>query len=566
MPRGFVRHSPELDRIRSLPVHTHGDQHWEEAARLLTEELRVPGGTWAVKPNQAEMIINAYDARGLFCQAPVGAGKTLPTFVIPELLGAERPVLFIKASLRTKTKEDYKLYGKHFRLHPNLRFVSYDMLSRPDAQELLYDLNPDAILCDEAQALKNFGATRTKRFLRFLRYAEPFDPNRRPVPRLRPIPCFFFSGSMSRKSLRDFWHFLSLALPEGSPLPYTESDLNDWCASIDAKIDGFQRLHPGPLLKLAEDFGVEDANVTTRARKGINARLNATLGVVSARGSSCDQPLSITERVLDVPPVIEGALHHLRTTWEAPNGDECDSTLEIWRHARELACGFYNIWDPPPPEEWLKARKAWHRFVRGIIERGDPHLDSPFHVANHFADHPLHEAWVRVRDTYEPSTVPVWVDDYMVDDAAGWLAVTGGICWVEHVTVGERIARAAGVRYYGAGPRAAADIEGGVSGPIVCSIRAHGEGRNLQQYTDNLIVSPPPSGTTWEQMLGRTHRYGQSRPVSATIYAPAPEIAEGFAKAVHDARYIQETMATDQKLLAAEINVEFDLDSLVEAL
>lgn len=538
-----IESCPEFRRILELPVHDPPQEHWDNVADLITEHTKTPQGTMRLKPIQGQMCAEAYDAGGLFAMAPVGSGKTLPSLLIPSLLGAVRPILLVKASLRAKTISDQRYYGEHFRIHDGIRLLSYDMLSQPHAQDILLDLNPDMIIADEAQALKNMSAARTRRFLRFMNIAA------RNGSRIKFIAL---SGTMTRRALKDYWHLMCLAHPAGgSPLPYREAVLERWGMALDAKVDEFRRVAPGVLLQLADGFGVDAGEPLVRARAGLHRRMVSTLGVVSMEASSCDKPLTLHGCKLPLPNKIAAAMHHLRTTFETPCGDECDSTLEVWRHARELACGFYSVWDPEAPKPWLEARKDWHRFVRRVLARDDPKLDSPFLIAKEYADHPLHRAWEEIRPTFEPNYVAKWVDDFLLQDASRWLLSTGGIAWVEHVTVGERLSKISGAPYYGGGPRAAKDILN-PRGPIICSIKAHCEGRNLQMYRDNLILSCPPSGATLEQLIGRTHRHGQIGPVNVSVYTHCEELQKGLLTAFEDARYIQQTTGIAQKLLLAQ--------------
>ena len=539
--RDSVRRDADFNRIWSLPIRKGHD--WGSTAAQLTKAFRRPGGTMEIRPHQAQMAIEAYDNGGLFAAAPVGSGKTLPSFLIPTFFGAQRPLLLLRASLKPQAVSDLLRYGQHFRLATNIKMLTYELLSQPDAQEILYKLQPDLVILDEAQKLKNLSTARARRFFQ---YVEDMG-----------IRLVCLSGSMVRKRLRDFHHLMVSSLPDGAaPIPYDDETFYQWSQCLDTGVESFERAHPGPLMDLAERFHVPPSpDWLERARQGFARRMESTPGVVVLHRSSCSTPLKIRERSLPVPKIISDAMDTLRQSWEAPNGDECDSKLELWRYMRELACGFYSIWDPPPPKAWLAARKAWRRFVRDVLKRGDSKLDSPFHVANAYEDHPLHVAWKEIEPTYEPETIPVWVDDFLVRDAAEWLRRTGGIAWVEHITVGEHIAAAAGVRYYGGGPASARDILH-AKGPIVCSIHAHREGRNLQRYTDNLIVSCIPSGDAWEQTIGRSHRDGQDLPVNAEVYLHCQELRESLLTAVEDARYTRDIMGQDQKLLLAEIEVE----------
>ena len=96
-------------------------------------------------------------------------------------------------------------------------------------------------------------------------------------------------------------------------------------------------------------------------------------------------------------------------------------------------------------------------------------------------------------------------------------------------------------------------------GPMIASVAAHGEGKNLQHHhSNNLIVASPSSGKKWEQLLARTHRHGQkAEEVNAEINLHAEELAASMRKAFGDAKYLEHTLGNRQKLLYA--NKNFDL-------
>jgi hypothetical protein len=92
--------------------------------------------------------------------------------------------------------------------------------------------------------------------------------------------------------------------------------------------------------------------------------------------------------------------------------------------------------------------------------------------------------------------------------------------------------------------------------PLIASIAANAEGRNLQRFNRNLIVSAPPTGALWEQLIGRTHRPGQeSDEVRADVFVGCSEAAAGFWRAVTDAQAIQDLLGQDQKLVYADVIV-----------
>jgi hypothetical protein len=87
---------------------------------------------------------------------------------------------------------------------------------------------------------------------------------------------------------------------------------------------------------------------------------------------------------------------------------------------------------------------------------------------------------------------------------------------------------------------------------IVASIKAHGTGKNLQMFSRNLIANPPSNGAEYEQLIGRTHRYGQQSDVTVEIYQHTPELREAFEAAMEHATYVHQTTGALQRLIFAE--------------
>ena len=91
------------------------------------------------------------------------------------------------------------------------------------------------------------------------------------------------------------------------------------------------------------------------------------------------------------------------------------------------------------------------------------------------------------------------------------------------------------------------------------SVKSHGTGLDLFAWSQNLILTPSPSGAEWEQVIGRTHRPGQQADeVWVTVLAHTAAFREALTGAMRDAEYLQDTTGQAQKLLLA---VEANLDS-----
>jgi hypothetical protein len=545
-----VQSTSELQRILEMPRRpANGGPELPELTRLLSEALRTSTGTMTLRPIQAFALAELYENGGLFGPIGVGQGKALLSLLAPVVAQAYKPILFVPAALREQTiRQVIPQMRPHWRLHRNLRIESYNFLSSPNSSTFLDEYEPDMILLDEAHALKRADSARTKRFLRFMK-AHP------------KTKLVALSGTMTTKSLMDFWELIKLALPGFKcPLPLHWTIVREWDAALGA---GQSWAYSEPMDEGAlKKFCAPGEN----ARQGFRRRLTETPGVVGTSESAIGTSLVMTARGVKVPAEIEKALTDLRKNMSTPWGEEIEDGIALARHARQLACGFYYRWRWPndkPDQEWLFARADWHRELRYHLKRSVPGMDSPFLVGAAIArgdlESEFYAPWCAVRDRYRPHppVEAVWISDFLIADILRWLSEGEGIAWIEHTAVATRLAQL-GARVYGSGPQdARAILE--ARGPIVASIAAHGTGKNLQRFSRNLVVSCPSSGATWQQLLGRTHRLGQEADeITADVYQHTDELTAAWGKALETAIYLEHTTGDKQKLLFAS-RVGFDV-------
>jgi hypothetical protein len=387
------------------------------------------------------------------------------------------------------------------------------------------------------------------------------------------------SGTITKRSLRDYAHIVRWALKDDlSPLPKSFQEMQDWADAIDENPTSDRVVNPGALKLLCgktvdSKTGVERDETI---REGYQRRLVQTPGIVATGAGELGTSLEILKRDVKCPDKIRVLLQNLRDTWETPCGDEIVDSLTLWKHARELCTGMYYKWDPPAPPKWLKARKRWFRYIRETLTHNRRGLDTPLQVVNEtikkLKDPKLQKPgdreilkfytdWREIEPTFKPNTVAVWEDDFLVNDAAAWLAekenAKSGIVWVEHDAFAQALAKRSGRPYFGGGEKASREILD-VTGGIIASIAAHREGKDLQdRYYKNLIVSPPPNGEMVEQLCGRTHREGQPEDaVVFELYLFAEEQRASFERAQQDARYTEDSTGMRQKLNYADISVD----------
>lgn len=568
-----VKHTADLDRILALP------RREPELAPFVVQELTSilskPSAACGmdVRPNEkglcpvcdVPMVLKDLQALSLhdigiygggFLFLDVGEGKTLISLLAPVVLNAQRPLLLLKAHLIKKTERDRNDLARHWRIPNHIRFMSYQMLGLSQSASALEDYKPDLIIPDESQSLKNPDAAVTRRVDRYMA--------KNPTTRMVPM-----TGTAMRASLLDFAPCLRWALKENAPVPLSDHELNDWALALDEKLDNeFMRMEPGALLTLADPVDIASETPLTAARRGFRRRLRETPGVVCSAesGTKVEAALSIRPFFYELAPVTLEHFETLRQDKKTPDGFDIWEASEVWRHARELALGFHQVWIPQPPDDWKTARREWFQFVRAVLSRSRT-LDSPecveIAVDEGRLSTPKLEAWRKARDMiredgkpFTPNPVPVWHDDSALRAAAQWMQ-TPGIVWVEHVPFGERLAAFTGAKYYGA-DGLASDGEfiddADARRSIIASVKANREGRNLQKkWHRNLVTTPAEGSDSWQQLLGRTHRPGQPVPlVTVDVFIGCGEHIAAWRKALAGAASIRDTVGSQSKLLIAD--------------
>jgi cold shock CspA family protein len=551
-----VGESPELARIVALPRRPSDFGQYPD----LTEMYRKPGGTMSLWPVQNAILHEAKKANGLLAIVGAGFGKTIGSLLVGDALGAKRIVLLVPPQLRAQLiTKDIPHLNRHFRLPlDRLTVVAYSELSNARSADILDQLKPDLIVSDECHNLRHRAAARTKRFLRYLKE----NPGTRFVG---------LSGTITRRSLIDFGHLAELALKARSPVPHNYFALSEWAEALDV---GKEPLAPGALRVLCtpEEILVIDSSdkveeVQQAARSAFRRRLVETTGVVATEEGAIGTSLVLTGLRPTVPLEIQGALKDLRDHWEV-GGDELVDILSVTRAGAQIAAGFYTRWvwpDNIPDREWLEARSAWMKELREILKLSRRGLDSPMLVANAIArgemESQTHAAWaaVRVRYNPEPPREEVWISEYLVAAAVEWAATCDktnpGIIWFTWRSLGEKIAKAGNFPFFGGGDaasRALTEVNVRKTPVIVASVRAHGQGLNLQAFSRNLFTTPV-GGLEAEQAIARTHRPGQEADqVDVDIFVHTEELRRSFLNSLRDAHYVETTSGQRQKLLYAE--------------
>lgn len=529
-PLNPVRPSRELTRIKALPRWLPGQLpkiDW-------TARLRAHDGTMVLRPKQCEALTHAYLTGGLFAPLSVGLGKTLIAYLLPSAINRTDPprtVVLVPGNLVEPTEQLFQRYDNHFYIKRGFYIISYSKLSRDTGADILDQIQPGLIIADECHNLRNKDAARTKRFLRYMK--------------AHPETMFAgLSGTITKDSIKDFGHLLELALGANSPLPRDWPTLQSWSEALDVNA-----VRPaGCLMELCME------NET--ARQGVQRRMAETMGVVTSEQADVGATLVIEQVKSPRSDWVDTALKNLDQSWTRPDGEELVTAMDVARVSRQLRLGGYYRWKDRPSMGWLGARSDWHRSLRKFLQhRSRPGLDSPLLVTRAIAlSNPLvadleaaYRMWKAVEPLEpEPETIWEWCDERMLHKFALMVAdYSPCIVWTDVVAFGEELAKAADLKWYGAGANNIGDENGKTS--IVASIRAHGTGKNLQAFKRNVVLGSPPTGSVWEQLIGRTHRSGQNAD-EVEVYV-LDTYASELEDAVADALYIESVTGNRQKLL-----------------
>lgn len=590
------------NRIQQIPR-----RNWRERAaeaRQLNALLRAPGGTQQLHDIQAVTLLEAWESgTGVNCYARVGAGKTIVMGLLPTLMAYHplkfcRPLIVAPGSLVTgarkgepgKTERDFIAARQHWKIVHQYWLASYTELAQESKADILEERQPDMLLFDEPDGLRRINATsrRIGRYIQSRREAHACPTHRQPQkegercqvcggPLVKGLPtfCGFFHATPYRDAITDFSHMVNWALGERSPFPLDPLEVQQWSTWLDQEdasgLPAFRKYFDVGRGGLG---GLGSSDVAA-SEDLFRERLTSTPGIILSDDTFTGSELKV--RVFNVDPGLEKEFEQLRTLWTKPDGwqllDAAESadpdevnTWSIWAVARQMAMGMFYQACPTPPKDWMAARKAWCVYVQQLIDSPNSKMDTEKQVrtacekaAERGRKVIEWETWKALKDTFTPSSVPVWMSTHALDAAKAWGSQAPGLIWVDHIAFGRRLSQETGWRFFGQrglDDNGARIEDASPDRPAIASRLANQRGRNLQSnFNRNLIMAVPNSGVDFEQLLGRTHRHGQqSKQVTVDIYCACSEHAKALDfKLPKSSGKAERLLGLSQKILGVDI-------------
>jgi hypothetical protein len=555
-PREAAR---EAERIQRIP----GSAAVEDVSHL----FKSPRGTMRLFPVQSKALCELMEHGRLFGPIGVGHGKTLISLLAGVALRRNRTlvnpprrghtVLFVPATLRAKTiTEMEELYSKHWTFDtPTI--VSYSQLSSSTSSDLLEDLRPDLIVCDEAHTLANDSA-RSRRFWRYIRE----HPNVHVIP---------LSGSFSRNSPEEYRKLSRVALRGFNPLPDSYPVAKRWSQVLSTKESFSEADRAGirPFLDLRTQdhrIAVDEEDYRAVARREYAARTASCAGWVSADAPSTDAKLKLRRVPLLIPQDIQTMIKDVQDSWRRPDGEEFEDALSKYRYTLQIMQGYYMYWDwtgwpnDEPDKEWINFRAEWHREIRAFLS--DPRKavakrDSPKNIQREILAGRIRspaslllawEGWLTVHDRPRPPVKHEWLSDHMVEAVVRYTKENPVpmLIWVEAPHLAAKLEKFFPV-YRAGGPTP----PNRASRSIVLSLKVHREGLNLQEYKHSLLTVPPQGNTAFQQVVGRTWRAGQKEEVTVAYFG-TELFDEKYEAIKSEARYVTGTLKAAQAALIAQ--------------
>ena len=630
----------EMERIIALPIVP---EPTEEEINMVSKHY-CPDGTFNFYVEQAKAMMEYHEYGGQISPMAVGAGKTLVSVLIANdaytMFGKRRILLMNPSNLIDQLRDtELPLYRRHISINvpfywistmsPGKRMlqakskrsgvyvVSYSLLSGRKGAEIIDAIEPDLIIGDEIHKIASANpSARGRRFKEAV---------------LKYLPQIIgLSGTITKKTPRDYHFLITHTLQENCPMPRPTSLAEEWAKLIDSEASSIDEMpnNSAPQLipfKMLIDWAKKNFPNDTKSypnnligfRAAYKTRLRTCPGVVASDGEDLGVSLRITNidskkkheystKLVDSESAgwdkLTEMVNQLTELWIAPNGDEIDHAMHMWRWRYELeGFGFFNNLFWPTPEVVAERKNIPNSVAGDIVERSKRHhllqqeyhrvlrswisqrarkgLDTPFLIGGEMArngakavGNELYKAWVDTKNAVFPEIIErdkefVRVCDFRVKKIVEWAKEwhknrpeKAAIVWFKNNGVAEWL-RDTFIEadlphlYCPAGKRGKANLEDRTQGDkfAIASLTAYHEGLNLQYHHDTEMFAQWPREALFAQQgMGRVHRNEQASEEVRIFGSFNSEFDRiNFAACLNDSAYIHQT-TQKQKLLYAD--------------
>jgi len=584
-------------------------------------------------PEQVKAMMEYHDHGNILCPIKVGGGKALVSILVANdaytQFGKRKILLMNPSNLVNQLRDtELPMYRRHISINvpfywlskeskhkrmmlaqsnrAGVYVVSYALLSRGEGAELMDAIKPDLIIGDEIHRIAS--ARTSARNRRFKEIVKRYSPD---------LVCL--SGTLTKKSPKDY-HFIAVnTLQENSFTPRPSMVSEAWAEIIDSNASGIEEYNtnnmpqPGPIMKLVKwarkHFPEEQFEDNLAGfRKAYKFRMKTCPGVIASDGEGA-VPLRISNIKLTKQETegrpgwdkLQEIVSTLVNDYVAPNGDEIDHAMHIWRWRYELeGFGFYNNLFWPDPAKVAQHKGISLESAEDILDRSIHHhelkqeyhkvlrqwikyyartgMDTPMLVGGEMYKNgaanvgsELYDAWKAVRDAefegiLERERAVVRVCDFRVNKVVEWAKAwhkkrpkKAAIIWFKNKGVGAWLRDAfieadLPVAYCPRGDKGRMLIDDRSQGHrFAIASSSFREGRNLQFHHDTEVFAQWFREADWvEQAMGRIDRTGQEADQARYFTMINSEFDKMLmASTLNDATYAHQT-GSSQKLLYAD--------------
>ncbi len=501
----------ELARILSLPFLPEGVARCpnrEQYGRSLLNHA-CPAG-FKLRDMQIDSAYTYEMFGGLLGPQGVGWGKTLNTILCAAIglrkRGHRRAVIVVPSEVYSQlSTKDLPEARRHLALDgiafwfvqgsraarmktaqqpgPGVFIYAYSSLSTATGYDEMAAICPTLFILDEAHSVARPTSARTKRFMSIMAQVEKalHDGKLGADVKAREVETVALSGTITKKSVKDYAHLARRCLRENSPLPIREAAVSAFAQAVDADVVGtgqtdldrerMRQLVEWSRLNGHDPYTSSAMQLTTQeaTRDAFRYRLNTASGVVATSDTSVDCSLIIawsepprpnTTEANKLADVMAKVVKDMRT----PDGDVIDFGMHTFKWLWELSAGFYNslVWpsvvelrtkhvqagkpiSEAEAETLIQGAKdhhsllqEYHKHLRAFLDtRHQPGCDTPMLVALEInrqlkkepakfkLPSPLIEAYrihqdANYDDLPKRRSVPIRICDYKIRSAVEW--------------------------------------------------------------------------------------------------------------------------------------------------